>query len=356
MHTIDRGALEYVAHYADMVSAVAAPIKHGTPHFNTTRFYHKDGRKTSVCHIKPVYYENSRGEIRPLSEITEVHGNRNIVIRDWWKVSPRYLNWLEKRQQLLNGQLLIETGFGKYQSKWHPRLSIGNTVTTVFPNPDAETTSVDGSAQRSLGAGAGQTWTNIRAGAGNGFDDASAEDFLFLMTSDSGSGNWRRINRSFFLFDTSGIPDTDIISDATLSLFGTATVQDALSVTPSVNIYSSNPASNTSIAAADYSTFGTTAFSTAITYAGWNTAGYNAFLLNASGLAAITKTGVSKFGVRNANYDAPDSAPTWDANKTSYIAANFAEQAATTNDPKLVITHAAVASAVNYLALLGAGA
>jgi len=81
-----------------------------------------------------------------------------------------------------------------------------------------------------------------------------------------------------------------------------------------------------------------TRFSDAITYGAF-AVGYNDFVLNAAGLAAISLTGVSEFGIRNANYDVPDLAPAWGSgNAETYLLAYASEQGEGFK-PKLVITY-----------------
>ncbi|MFH1820642.1 MAG: hypothetical protein ABH805_01905, partial [Candidatus Nealsonbacteria bacterium] len=115
-----------------------------------------------------------------------------------------------------------------------------------------------------------------------------------------------------------------------------------------VNVYSATPNSNTALVTSDYAQTGgntPTALATAITYIGWNTAGYNDWTFNASGIAAIDVLGVSKFSVRNANYDAASSTPSWGAGSSSF-SAYYADQTGTAQDPKLVVTYSPTSSDV----------
>jgi hypothetical protein len=126
---------------------------------------------------------------------------------------------------------------------------------------------------------------------------------------------------------------------------------DSLGIAPDLNIYSSNPASNTALVAGDFDSLGTTAFcDTPILFTNWGT-GYNDFALNASGLAAISKTGVSKFGLRNANYDVADELdpnnhdPSWSSDTTSAVSPWYSEKGEG-YQPKLVVTY--TTSGVDY--------
>lgn len=205
---------------------------------------------------------------------------------------------------------------------------------TFYPDAHPETSSVDGELYHSVAAGA--SWATLRDGAGT-YAVPTATLGYVGMTSDDETDKWANIERCVFLFDTSSLAGRTVIS-ATLSIRGYSKA-DGLSCTPDINIYSSNPASNTNLVAGDYDSLGTAAFcDTAITYTGFNTSGYNDFVLNASGLAAINTSGISKFGARNTNYDVANSAPSWAASKSSRFRMCYAEYGAG-YQPKLVVTY-----------------
>jgi hypothetical protein len=170
---------------------------------------------------------------------------------------------------------------------------------------------------------------------------------------------WDTAVRSAFLFDTSAIGSSASVKSGVFSVLGNAKLDDN-SATPDLNVYSSNPASDDDLVNADYATFGTDAFSTPITYGSLNIAGYNDFNLNAAGLAAVSTTGISKLGCRNANYDVADELdpnnhdPNWVTGKVSSFIVQFAETAGTASDPKLVVTFSVPSPSRNLL-LLGVG-
>ncbi len=205
---------------------------------------------------------------------------------------------------------------------------------TFYPDANPETSSVDGHAGRVV---TNEAWATLKAGAGTHSNDSGAYLYSNRIVTSSTTNEFSQAWRSIALFDTSGLPDSASITDAILSLYGEYK-QDGLNCTPDINIYSSNPASNTAVAAADFTSLGTTEFSTTINYADWNTAGYNDFALNASGIAAISKTGVSKFCARCAKYDVGALTPNWVASQTSQTRACSAEQGAGYK-PKLVVTY-----------------
>ena len=212
---------------------------------------------------------------------------------------------------------------------------IGNTTSTFYPDYDPESTSVDGTVGRT---GVDEPWGTIRAGAGTYANDTLTTTELFNFDSAATTNQWYKIMRGIWLFDTSELDDGDVVDSATLSFYGSSKA-DQNSYVPDVNVYASTPASNTALVAGDYGNTGSTAFSTAITYANFSTTSYNDFVLNASGLAGISKTGISKFSTRNANYDVANVAPSWAFNAGAQFITISADTAGTTQDPKLVVVH-----------------
>ncbi len=202
---------------------------------------------------------------------------------------------------------------------------------TVYPNANTESVSVDGMVR-----GTNSNHTAARdAATGDLADDTSAEGLPGC--ADVQSTDFY-ISRAFFLFDTSSLAALGIISAATLSVYGTAKT----STGDTANIYSSSPASNTALVTADYDQVGTTALATGITVASWSTSGYNDFALNATGIAAISKTGISKFSMRLGG-DVNDA---FSGNDLRFY---FADQTGTSSDPKLTITYTDTVSNINIV-------
>jgi hypothetical protein len=104
------------------------------------------------------------------------------------------------------------------------------------------------------------------------------------------------IYRSAVFFDTSSLPDDVDITSATLSLYGWAdgsqtdfdiTVVEGSSLVPP-------------LALSDYGLLrGQTISGGAFNTAGFSTSGYNDIQLNAAGMGWISKTGMTKFGLRS---------------------------------------------------------
>jgi hypothetical protein len=176
---------------------------------------------------------------------------------------------------------------------------------------------------------------------------SSNTDDLFAAARKDTSNRFG-IYRGFFLFNTSTITSGMIINSATLSLYvrGKANSDndgdDWVAIIPSVT-----PASNTNLTIADYDQCGATNNPTEAHDASErkdiSAVGINAYLnwtLNAVGIAAINKTGISKFGARE-GHDCIDSPYAGSANSSNYIDGNFAETAGTTQDPMLTVVYSA---------------
>lgn len=203
-----------------------------------------------------------------------------------------------------------------------------------YPDPGpSETTSTDGFAYREA---VNQTWADIIAAAGNNaYVDVADADAWFAQASTT-TNQYKYLGRGIFLYDASSIPDTDTIDSGTNSYWdrgqgtGLGTLATAL--------VGSTPASNVNIVAADYTQTGSTRFATDLTFT--NSTAYKNYTLNSSGLAAISKTDISKFATR-CEKDLDAVAPTWASDAYSYASTSYSETADVTQDPKLAVVHTA---------------
>ena len=218
-----------------------------------------------------------------------------------------------------------------------PAWNLGFDTLTVYPDEDPESTSVDGYVYHQEIAA---SWATIVAGAGTTANDTiSVGDYVIQYTNWDGQGSWQFIKRGIFLFDTSALTSGATISAAVMSLYGTGKTDES-STTPDINIYTSNPASNTAVVAGDYNSLGSVAqCDSVITYANWGTSGYNNFTLNSTGRGNVSKTSISKFGARNANYDVANSEPGAYLG-TSGLKCYYADYGS--YKPKLVVTYTAL--------------
>lgn len=352
MHQVDHNAIKYAkSRGLNPVGWVPVLVKNGIQAFNATRLLLDNGKWYSVILEKPVYYETIEGYIRPLSEITEHYGNKTITLSDnWRKASNRYVDWLARRQNLLGGTLLFKSPFGQIKSYRiaRPVLNIGCTVSTFLPDPNPETTSVDGLVQQYNGGTSG-TWATFQGGSGSSADDTATNEWPILIQSGTTTTNFRAIRRGVYLFDSSSIDDTDEISGADFGLYVTAFANSASFDTSYLDTYvvTSAPASNTALVAGDYDSLGSTSLGT-YSWGSLTTGTYNTTTMTDT--SVISLTGVTKLGYRfKADADNTDPSPGASTVQNTYVGADFAEATGTSTSPVLTVTHAAPGGARNVL-------
>lgn len=213
-----------------------------------------------------------------------------------------------------------------------------DTVSTFYPDANVESTSVDGYCGYSTSL---ELWSDLRSGSGNVHSDSDAD--IYVTWAHTAPSLYDVLYRAILLFDTSSIPDTDVVSAADLSVFGTFK-RDTDSNAPTLTLCGATPASNTDLVNADYGQTQTVEFATAIAYASFSTSGYNAFSL--TDLTTVVKTGVSKYSTKVGN-DTNNSAPSGFGDGLGQgMAYSSADESGTSQDPKLAVTHAAAGGGI----------
>lgn len=236
-------------------------------------------------------------------------------------------------------------------ARWRPSMypiapshQYAYTTSTFYPDPHTETTSVDGWVWNDRAA---TDWADLRndTNGTTASDSASGSgtDYTHIFVRGAGA---LHLTRGILLFDTSAIGDTDTIDSATLSVkIRTKAGTTGWDMVP----VACAPASNTALAIGDFSAGITldspTEFATRVADSSLTNGNYHDFTLNASGLAAISKTGVSKFMNRSGSHDIDNSDPGGGGGSNRGTSIYQAEEAGTTSDPKLVVVHTAAASA-----------
>ncbi|OGT23553.1 MAG: hypothetical protein A2W47_04570 [Gammaproteobacteria bacterium RIFCSPHIGHO2_12_38_15] len=313
-------------------------INKGLPKINPhlSRFFYKD-EIVDVNHIKPIYYQSWTGEWRPLYEVCHGYGNHWATLKDDWqnKIHLRFIQWWMKRMDLIKGKILFPFPVTQRQLMYA-------TISNFYPDPNPETTTVDGRAFQAVT----DTWANLVAGAGTTAGDSDAATDAPVGNSEVAANTWGIIIRGFFLFDTSTIPDTDSITAADFVIDVNLKDDQNTSWDSASVIVSSAPASNTAIVAGDYDSRGTTAFSATKLLANV-VVGSNTWAFNSTGLTNISKTGVSKFAFVWDD-DRSNTTPPWEASKNNQINLDFADTADTTTDPKFVVTYAVAATSGKF--------
>lgn len=216
----------------------------------------------------------------------------------------------------------------------------GNTTSTFYPDANPESTSFDGWCSYD---NLSSSWdTTHDATSCNSPNDTLASSGVFADSTWLATNF--RITRAAVLFDTSALPDSDGISSAVMSVYFHSKSDGDNDAQAYLAVVDSTPASNTGIAAGDYDLIGDainnpTKLSSDVDITGITTGTYTDFTLNGSGISAISKTGITKLGLRE-GHDIEDISIV-STNKASRADGYGADQSGTSQDPKLVIEHSA---------------
>lgn len=237
------------------------------------------------------------------------------------------------------------------------KLLIQTTVAstlTAYPDPSPETTTVDGITGNEdpsfATAQSAASGSSIYTNSNNAEDNIRAQWFLpdtkFI------------IKRGTYLFDTSSIDDAATVVSGNFSVYITSITNGDNDGTDYVALVEQNAmVSNTDMADADYNDVGDavtnpTKLAADVDITSMTTSAYNVWTLNAAGLANVSKTGVSFFGLREGHDlegTAIDSGGGAGATKNNQVAMYFADQSGTTTDPKLFVTYGLTPTAPSAL-------
>ena len=217
-------------------------------------------------------------------------------------------------------------------------------TSTFYPNPHAETSSVDGSVE-AIGNSFGCDFTAFdqahTAGTGAN-DDIGVNMFAYSTYTDNGDcTDDATISRAFILFDTSGLTAGATISSAVLSIYVTTKYTGVNDTYDTLVVDATTPSSNTTIQAGDFANVaGVAQSNTVVDLTSLTTGTYSNFTLNSTGLGNISKTGISKYGIREGHdfyFQLPGSSPTG-------AAISSADTSGTSQDPKLEVTYTVAAT------------
>lgn len=159
---------------------------------------------------------------------------------------------------------------------------------------------------------ASTTFSTLRSSTGNIGDNTIV---AVVLLSSATTNQYENLNRAIILFDTSVIPANATITSASLIL-PPVSIQTNLGST-TIEIVSSNPASNSSITVTDYNTLGSTSFAS-VAFASLSGSSTNTIPFNSSGIANISIGSVSKFGFV-LGWDLTNTPPTWSNNTFSQV-------------------------------------
>jgi hypothetical protein len=270
-----------------------------------------------------------------------INGKRSSVGKNKIiKIEPNSITW--KTDRKYHTEFRTHDKFGKrifyafkpiwylchlWDMVWYPKFNLGFDT-----YPDIFAAAGDGSMRFHDGS---STWADMRTKT-TGTDVYGTD----ATSKGAGSENTDRLYlyRSFFPFDTSGLPDDANIqtTGTKLSIYATAKGDSG---STSIGLIQTTQASTSSLANTDYDnlTVNTpTEGCTRVTIASITTSAYNDFAANANLVGWISKTGSTLLGLRNSD-DIDNSAP--GSSESNNITHANSEQTGTSNDPKLVVTY-----------------
>ena len=267
----------------------------------------------------------------------EVEGNkRTETLKTSFYAAPQFYEdngqWRQIEYATTTPEIFAASGAVKYVERrlWWERILPGKPLfaatDTFRPDPDVETTSVDGQVQNS---GSFTTWATVRgATAGNSVNDNGTPGAVL----NSFNSPAYVLSRVFLLFDTSAFDDLTDIDSATLWVSIVSVGNPDNDGNDLLGLFTSTPASNTALVTGDFDQVGGTLLATAVDMTGLS--GSHTFTLNATGISNISKTGVSKFSLR-LGYDYLNHDPVG----SSSVTVSLADTAGTSSDPRLEITY-----------------
>jgi hypothetical protein len=227
--------------------------------------------------------------------------------------------------------------------------AFGPVTLTVFSDSgDPGTTSVDGSVGTNDDSTSYSDAHDLPGGS-TCVDSACGvvtENSGIWLQSDSCSAQHFSVIRFLTNFDTSPLKSEAVITSATVSyepsLVSVNTHADFIRV-----VTNSNATANT-IVLADFTSFGTTGQASDVNVSSLTVNSYTDFALNSTGLGNISKTSITKFGIRN-GMDINATAPTSDVGQCIPASQNspgdgtivfwYAREDGTTKCPKLVVNY-----------------
>lgn len=294
-----------------------------------------DGNKSSVGNYKII-------AILPNSIYWEEKGQIKVEFRTQNKFSKRlYYQYYPLWKTFHEFDQLIANPF-------FPKLNLGFDTLTSQPIAGANSP-CDGPVNM---VGQNTTFASLVASAGNqGGLESTGSDVCAGINASSTTDQFAAIQRSGYNFDTSSLGASANISAAVFSIVVNFKRNDLGS--DSYDCVDFNPASTASIPASDFTNFGNTSFankayadidSGGSTYTDWN--------LDSNGISNVNKTGVSSYGMRSGWDRSGTFGGSWSSSAESRIQAFYADNAGTSQDPKLVITFTTGGGAESFVSRL----
>lgn len=213
----------------------------------------------------------------------------------------------------------------------------GLATLTAYPQAGAGggNTTCDGYAGPSYVTS--QTFSSIRAATATYADAATTVAYAGLQAS-STADQFNCLYRGYVSFATSALGAAAIISSAVVSLWGLAFFANLGA--NALDVVQSTQASANAVVTGDFSRVGSTSFGS-IASGSFATGQYNAISLNASGIAAIAKTGVTEFAFLLDWDVAAAFGGLWASSAVTQFGWYAADYSSGVDAPKLVVTYTA---------------
>ena len=217
-----------------------------------------------------------------------------------------------------------------------------DATSTFYPDADPETNTVDGYIENF-----NASWATCH-GQATGWLSYPSSATIRAMTGQGGGGSYQ-IRRSFALFDIAAI-GTDPVSSTIFSPYLISTINGDNDGYDFVTVVQSSPASDINLITADYDQCGSIhnptegiATEDRLDITGLSTEQYYDFPFDAAGLGWVTTArdgdGIVRLGMR-AGHDALDHQYAGGLGTYNRYTCSSADEAGTSQDPKLVVVHA----------------
>ena len=291
---------------------------------------HRDCPKAEIIDIKPNCY-TIRGK-KEEEYVTDFRTHWKFAKRVYFAFKPVW--WIMHAWDEI------------FADKFIPQMSFGFDTLTSYPDAGSGVTTCDGYTLHGDGF-TNYTFANLIAGAGEASSVDGTAIYLARLRNTTGTptNRFRYLYRGLLTFDTSSLTSGAEVSAVTLTLEGV--IKNNGLGESSLEIVSSAPASNNNIVNGDHDSLGSTSFSSKA-YGDYSAGGYppgggsdNDFTFNASGIAHVSKTGITCLGTR-IGWDLNGSfTGSWSATGDTYYTCVSADYTGTSYDPKLVVTYTA---------------
>lgn len=192
-------------------------------------------------------------------------------------------------------------------------------------------------------SGCSQTQWNLAHSATSAPANTTEAIRTNFVNSGCQGSNGVTLTRGFLSFDTSSIPDGAVVTSAKLKLFVTGKYNHRNDGNDFVTVVQGRQASPTGLSASDYPNAGDaitnpTEGSTRVDITNMVISAYSSWILNATGISWVSKTGYTALALRE-GHDVLNIWPGYASGQINAIHVSMSEQPGTNQDPILEITY-----------------